>query len=103
MPYRILVVDDDPPIRRLLSFLLSDASHTVETAADGVEALEHLQSAPPDLLLLDLNMPRLGGLDVLRQLPNLAAPPTVDRGFRATQRPPRGTFPRGSGIRPEAV
>jgi len=75
MPYRILVVDDDPAIRRLLSLLLSDVGHAVNTVADGIEALECLQSAPPDLLLVDLNLPRLGGLDLLRQLPNLSSPP----------------------------
>ena len=65
---KILIADDDPHIRQLLAFALEKAGYEVVEAEDGEAALERAQSAAPDLLVLDLNMPRLNGLDVCRQL-----------------------------------
>ena len=64
----ILVVDDEPNIRRLLSFKLSRAGYEVATAESGEEALDGLSSASPDLILLDLRLPGMQGLDVLERL-----------------------------------
>jgi CheY-like chemotaxis protein len=58
---RILLVDDDPEIRAVLSHLLEDAGYTVETAPDGRAALALITASPPDLLITDLLMPRLTG------------------------------------------
>jgi putative two-component system response regulator len=65
---RILVVDDNPSVSMLLQQLLRTEGHQVETASDGVEALEHVARCPPDLIFLDLDMPRLDGFEVCRQI-----------------------------------
>jgi DNA-binding NtrC family response regulator len=64
---RLLVVDDEPHARAALAELLRDAGYTVETAADGFKALGKLQELGPDLLLTDLRMPGLDGLDLMRR------------------------------------
>jgi len=65
---RILVVDDEPPIRRLLKTALTAQSWRVEEAADGLEALDFLRRNKVDLIVLDLGLPGLDGLDVTRRL-----------------------------------
>jgi putative two-component system response regulator len=65
---RVLVVDDNPTVVQLLHQLLAGEGHTVETASDGVEALACVARRQPDLILLDLDMPRLDGFEVCRQL-----------------------------------
>lgn len=65
---RILVVDDEPPIRRLLKTALTAQSWRVEETADGPEALEFLRRNKVDLVVLDLGLPGLDGLDVIRRL-----------------------------------
>lgn len=65
---RILVVDDDPGIRGVLERFLSERNYRVATAVDGGEAMETLRNDPPDVVLLDLQMPKLSGLDVLRRI-----------------------------------
>ena len=65
---KILIADDDPHIRQLLAFALEKAGFEVAEAEDGEAALEKAESAAPDLLVLDINMPRMSGLDVCRQL-----------------------------------
>ena len=68
MSHHILVVDDDPHIRELLAFALGKAGMTVTEAADGEAALAAIEHHVPDLMVLDINMPRLSGLDLCRQL-----------------------------------
>ncbi len=65
---KILVVDDEPPIRRLLKTALTAQSWRVEEAADGLEALDFLRRSKVDLIVLDLGLPGLEGLDVIRRL-----------------------------------
>ncbi|HEX3756523.1 MAG TPA: response regulator transcription factor [Rhizomicrobium sp.] len=65
---RILVVDDEPPIRRFLRTGLTAQAYRVEEAASGEEALEFLQRNPVDLVVLDLGLPGIDGLEVLRRL-----------------------------------
>ena len=65
---RILVVDDSPDIRRLLEVILTEEGHTVTSAADGDAALDAIVSDPPDLMLLDVMMPRKDGFTVLKEL-----------------------------------
>jgi CheY-like chemotaxis protein len=64
----ILVADDDRDIRELFELLLSRAGHDVETAADGLEAVEMYRAHRPDLVVLDFNMPGLTGIEVTREL-----------------------------------
>jgi two-component system, NarL family, invasion response regulator UvrY len=66
---RILVVDDHAIVRDgLVRLLASDGSHKVSQAADGPEALARARTSWPDLIILDLNLPGLGGLELLRRL-----------------------------------
>ncbi|WP_129788846.1 response regulator transcription factor [Promicromonospora panici] len=65
---RILVAEDDGDIRDIIEFKLGTAGYTVDTADDGQAAWEAFQAAPPDLAVLDIMMPRLSGIDVLRKI-----------------------------------
>lgn len=67
-PRRILVVDDDEAIRTQLGWQLEAEGYTVTLATDGSQALKELAAQAPDLVVLDLSMPGVTGLDVLRQL-----------------------------------
>lgn len=67
-PLRILVVDDEPPIRRFLRTALTAAAYRVEEAGDGESALDFLKSNPVDLVILDLGLPGMDGLEVVRRL-----------------------------------
>jgi putative two-component system response regulator len=64
----ILVVDDEEPNRRLMRALLEPLGYSVAAAADGQEALEAVRANPPDIVLMDALMPRMGGLEATRQL-----------------------------------
>jgi CheY-like chemotaxis protein len=76
-PCRILVVDDDRVLRHALSTLLEEAGHAVSQAGDGPEALARLAGGPTDLMLLDLGLPGMGGMEVLARVRALASPPRV--------------------------
>jgi two-component system alkaline phosphatase synthesis response regulator PhoP len=65
---RILVVDDEPDVRNFLAACLEDAGFNVETAFDGVDALEKVEAFSPDLMTLDMVMPRMPGIKVIREL-----------------------------------
>src|SRR5437763_13504024 len=65
---RVLVVDDDPQLRDALSRALELDGYDVSTASNGVKALDAISSARPDLMVLDVMMPYVGGLDVCRTL-----------------------------------
>jgi len=64
----ILVVDDDEGIREFMTFLLTRRGHRVETAVDGEEAARRMETLRPDLIVLDLMLPRYGGFELLRHL-----------------------------------
>jgi DNA-binding response OmpR family regulator len=77
---RVLVVEDDPSVRGLLQTLLAAEGYDVTTASDGLAGLLKAASTSPELILLDLMMPDLGGvrvLDELRQDPRTAAVPVL--------------------------
>ena len=65
---RVLIVDDDPASRRLLEVRLRPLQCDVATASNGEQGLSAIRKDPPDLVLLDLQMPRMGGIEVLRTL-----------------------------------
>ncbi|HVF30670.1 MAG TPA: response regulator, partial [Pyrinomonadaceae bacterium] len=64
----ILVVDDSPTVRKLISGKLEKSGHSVICANDGVEAMEHLEDFVPDLILLDITMPRMDGYQVCKNI-----------------------------------
>jgi two-component system KDP operon response regulator KdpE len=64
----ILVVDDEPQITRVLKTTLSAHGYNIRAAADGVQALEEMQSWTPDLIITDLRMPNMDGLELCRRV-----------------------------------
>jgi DNA-binding response OmpR family regulator len=70
---KILVVDDDPGVRELLTDFLCSRHHQADAVADGPTALAWIAASPPDLVLLDIMMPGMNGLEFMRQLPASAA------------------------------
>ena len=65
---RILVVDDEPDVRNFLVTCIEDAGFKVESAIDGVDALEKIEANIPDLMTLDMVMPRKSGINLMRKL-----------------------------------
>ena len=68
MPYRILVIEDNHDIARLLALHLQDLSYHVDLAADGRTGLDHAMKGHYDLIILDIMLPEIDGLEVCRQL-----------------------------------
>jgi two-component system OmpR family response regulator len=68
MPPRILVADDDPHIREVICFALEKAGMTTAAVADGVAALREFNRRAPELMVLDVGMPDMDGLEVCRQV-----------------------------------
>jgi DNA-binding response OmpR family regulator len=68
MSKTVLIADDEPNIVISLEFLLEQAGYQVLVAHDGQEALEAIQRQPPDLVLLDVMLPRLSGFDVCQKI-----------------------------------
>lgn len=64
----VLIIDDDDGIRELLQFLVKKEGFRVETATDGEEGFQKAEKLSPDLIVLDLMLPRYGGFELLRQL-----------------------------------
>src|SRR6266542_248032 len=77
MSARILVVDDEPQIRRLLNTSLGARGYDVAVAADGPAALERAANWRPDLILLDLGLPHMDGLEVCRQVRGWSQVPII--------------------------
>jgi two-component system chemotaxis response regulator CheY len=67
----ILAVDDSASMRQMVKFTLESAGYTVVQAVDGVEALEIAKAQPANLVLTDVNMPRMDGISLVRELRNL--------------------------------
>ena len=66
--YKMLIVDDDADVLASMKLALEDTGHTVLTAADGLKALEVAAAEDPDIVVLDLMLPRRGGFQVLQKL-----------------------------------
>ncbi|MDA1010803.1 MAG: response regulator transcription factor [Chloroflexi bacterium] len=81
----VLVVEDDAAIRDVVVYQLTRAGHHVDAAGDGVTALERFRATRPDLLILDLMLPRLAGLDVLRIVRDETAVPVIVISARDTE------------------
>jgi len=73
----VLVVDDEPKIRRQVRLVLEPEGFAVLEAGDGQEAVGMLQAAHPDVVLLDVAMPRLNGMDACRRIRALSDVPVV--------------------------
>ena len=76
-PVTILVVDDDPVIQKLLEVNFEMEGYHVATANDGAEALATVAARPPDMVVLDVMMPKLDGIEVVRRMKADAATAAV--------------------------
>ena len=80
MPEKILIVEDDPKNRKVLAMALRRSGYTLLEAADGEEALETAVRDKPDLIIMDVQLPRMSGLEAtrkLRQLPDFNHVPII--------------------------
>jgi two-component system alkaline phosphatase synthesis response regulator PhoP len=77
MSYRILIVDDEPSVTNLLAYNLRQAHYEVFIAANGRDALQQARDAVPDLILLDVMIPEIDGLDVCRKLRKTSDVPII--------------------------
>jgi DNA-binding response OmpR family regulator len=75
--FRILVVDDEERIVHFLTTKLKASGYEVLTAGDGVKGLEQVQAQEPDLIVLDLIMPRMSGLEMLKELRSFSTVPVI--------------------------
>src|SRR5450432_3015251 len=82
----ILVVDDEPQLRRAMKATLTDLGYSVIEAKTGEEALQMLRTESPDLILLDLNMPGIGGLETCRAIRETSELPIIVLSVRNTER-----------------
>lgn len=83
---RVLVADDEADIRKVVRDALMKDGHDVETAVDGAEALAVLEAGEFDLVITDLNMPRVDGLELVRQVRAKSAVPILVLTVRAEER-----------------
>ncbi len=93
---RVLIVDDDPKIRMFVGTHLRARGCTIEQAADGKEALEKVALVQPELVLLDLTLPDLDGLDVLTRLRERARMPVIILSARGSEREKVEALDRGA-------
>jgi two-component system, OmpR family, KDP operon response regulator KdpE len=85
-PYRILVVDDELQIGRVLRRSLSARGYEVQVAGDGEEALEVFNSWTPDLVITDLSMPNMGGIELCRRLRAVSRVPIIVLSVKGEER-----------------
>lgn len=85
LPARVLVVDDEPQIRKFLGIALRSQGFEVREAAAGREGLERLATEGADVVVLDLGLPDVDGLDVLRDLRDFSAVPVIVLSVRASE------------------
>ncbi len=82
----ILVVDDEPQIRRVMRTTLSSQGYVITEAKTGEEALELMRKERPDLILLDVNMPGMGGLEACREIRRASDAPIIMLTIRNAER-----------------
>lgn len=82
---RVLVVDDEPTVREVVAGYLRRDGHIVSEAADGPTALALLEAEPPDLVVLDMMLPGVNGLDILRHIRQLGDTPVIMLTARAEE------------------
>jgi DNA-binding response OmpR family regulator len=71
MPKKILIIDDEPELLKSISVRLKASGYKVLSACDGVSGINKFKEEPPDLVILDIMMPGLSGLDTLKELKQL--------------------------------
>lgn len=76
-PRKILVVDDEPNARNALAELVRDEGFDVDIARDGTDALDKVSTFQPQVVITDLDMPGVDGVELVKRLQRLAVPPTI--------------------------
>ncbi len=74
---KILVIDDDTLMRRSMAYNLEQAGYKAFTAANAEDGLEIIRNAPPDLVLLDIGLPEMDGLDAIKQIKSISPIPVI--------------------------
>lgn len=82
---KILVVDDEPQVRRVMRVALTAAGYTISEARNGEEALKSFRAEPPDIVLLDMNMPVMDGVATCRELRKSSAVPIIMLTVRSSE------------------
>lgn len=83
---RILVVDDERQITRMLRTALQNSGYSVETAQNGLEAFQKFEADPPDLIITDLSMPEMSGLELTQAVRRVADTPIIVLSVRDAER-----------------
>jgi CheY-like chemotaxis protein len=65
---RVLIVDDEQPLARILSFAFENEGYRVEVASDGIDCMNKVSTFAPDLIVMDIMMPKLDGIETIRLL-----------------------------------
>lgn len=94
---KILIIDDDETIHLICRAYLGKAGHTVETAFDGPDGIKKAETFLPDLLLLDINMPKMSGFDVAKKLKENPATKSIPI-FMMTSLKQESNIQRGYGL-----
>lgn len=95
-PYKVLVIEDEPPIRRLLRSGLAAEQYRVVEAADAAEAMRMLAREKPDLVVLDLGLPDRSGLEVIDAIRRASSVPIVVLSVRSDERTKVAALDRGA-------
>ncbi len=74
---RALIVDDDKDLLDVMTYALRREGYEIVSAADGLQALDRLRSDPPDIVILDIRLPRLGGFEVCRRIRHISEVPII--------------------------
>lgn len=82
---RILIVDDEPQILRVLRTALVSNGYEVVSAANGVDGFEQFEKSKPDLVITDMSMPAMNGLELTREIRRFSATPVIVLSVRATE------------------
>lgn len=94
---KILIIDDDETIHLICRAYLGKAGHTVETSFDGPDGIKKAETFLPDLLLLDINMPKMSGFDVAKKLKENPATKSIPI-FMMTSLKQESNIQRGYGL-----
>ena len=92
----VLLVEDDPTVRGALAHALTDAGHAVRPVGDGASALREVAAQPPDLVVLDLGLPDIDGVDALRMLRSVSQVPVIVATARTAERDMIGLLNAGA-------
>lgn len=93
---KVLVIDDERQIRRALQLALSGSGYAVQTAATGAEGLDVLNSNPPDIVLLDLGLPDIDGLEMCRRIRVQSVVPIIVLSVRGEEQTKVAAFDLGA-------